>query len=125
MSETQAVFSLRACSFSAERQQRLQAAEEQRLRRQCPAGLLQQAMQMKAQLEEAQKSMVAEYEAAGIKVTVGGDFSVRDVIVSPELASCGDPELLQDAIAVAVNGAMEKIRDQMGKQLGGLGLPGF
>ena len=89
------------------------------------AGLLQQAMQMKAQLEEAQKTMTADYSAAGVTVTVGGDFAVKSVVVTEELASCGDTERIQDAIQIAVNGAVEQIRDRMASQLGGLGIPGL
>ena len=86
-------------------------------------GLMQQAMNMKAQLESAKENMVAEYAAAGVSVTAKGDFTVTDVCISDELAGSGDAERIADAVQIATNGAFEKIRKQFSDQLGAMGIP--
>ena len=86
-------------------------------------GLMQQVMNMKAQLESAKENMVAEYSAAGVTVAAKGDFTITNVTVSDELAASGDAERIADAVQIATNGAFEKIRKQFSDQLGAMGVP--
>ncbi len=98
--------------------------------------ILQQAQQMQAEMAKAQdqlKDETVEASAGGgmVKVTMGGDMTLRSLTISPEAIDPDDPELLQDMVTAAVNeglrAAQELAQSKLGGITGGLGggLPGM
>ena len=65
-------------------------------------------------------------------VKVSGALEVADITIKPEAIDPDDPEMLQDLLVSAVNGAItaaqqlqqQKMMGQLGG-MGGLGLPGM
>jgi nucleoid-associated protein EbfC len=98
--------------------------------------ILQQAQQMQAEMMKAQdqlKDETVEASAGGgmVKVTMGGDMTLRALEISPEAIDPDDPEMLQDMVAAAVNeglrAAQELAQNKLGGITGGLGggMPGM
>jgi nucleoid-associated protein EbfC len=102
-----------------------------------PNKMMAQLGQMQAQMEKAQeelKTAYVEHSAGGGAVTgkVSGALEVADITIKPEAIDPDDPEMLQDLLVSAVNGAItaaqqlqqQKMMGQLGG-MGGLGLPGM
>ena len=104
--------------------------------------MMKQVQQMQSEMMEAQEKLkdeVVEASAGGgmVKVKMGGDLTLREIVIDPEAIDPEDPELLQDMILAAVNeairAAQELAASKMGNVaglggaggLGGLGLPGM
>lgn len=92
--------------------------------------LMKQAQQMQEQLMAAQAEladMTFEGSAGGgvVKATVRGSNELVSVEIAPDVIDPSDPEMLQDLVVAAVNGAMraasEAAESQMGGLAGGLG----
>jgi DNA-binding YbaB/EbfC family protein len=92
---------------------------------------------MQAQMEKAQeelKTAYVEHSAGGgaVSVKISGALEVTEIAIRPEAIDPDDPEMLQDLLVSAVNGAIaaaqqlqqQKMMGQLGG-LGGLGLPGM
>jgi nucleoid-associated protein EbfC len=94
-------------------------------------GKMQQQM---AQTQEELKTAYVEHSAGGGAVTVkaSGALEIVEIHIKPEAIDPDDPEMLQDLLVSAVNGAItsaqqlqqQKMMGQLGG-LGGLGLPGM
>jgi nucleoid-associated protein EbfC len=94
-------------------------------------GKMQQQM---AQAQEELKTQYVEHSAGGGVVTVkaSGSLEIVDITIKPDAIDPDDPEMLQDLLVSAVNGALaaaqqlqqQKMMGQLGG-LGGLGLPGL
>ena len=94
------------------------------------AGKLRESFQSIGQLE-------VEGSSGGGAVTVkaSGALEITDITIKPEAIDPDDPEMLQDLLVSAVNGAIaaaqqlqqQKMMGQLGGAggLGGLGLPGM
>ena len=70
--------------------------------------LMKQAQQMQAQMLETQEKLkdeTVEASAGGgmVKVTMGGDLSLRSITIDPEAVDPEDVELLQEMVQAAVN----------------------
>ena len=102
-----------------------------------PNKMMAQLGQMQAQMEKAQeelKTAYVEHSAGGgaVTVKVSGALEVSEITIKPEAIDHEDPEMLQDLLVSAVNGALaaaqqmqqQKMMGQLGG-LGGLGLPGM
>src|SRR5690348_5239369 len=102
-----------------------------------PSKMMAQLGQMQKQMEQAQeelKTAYVEHTAGGGAVTVkmSGALEVADITIKPDAIDPDDPEMLQDLLVSAVNGAItsaqqmqqQKMMSGMGG-LGGLGLPGM
>ena len=102
-----------------------------------PQKMMAQLGQMQQQMEKAQeelKTSYVEHSAGGGAVTVkaSGALEIADITIKPEAIDPDDPEMLQDLLVSAVNGAIaaaqalqqQKMMGQLGG-LGGLGLPGM
>jgi len=102
-----------------------------------PNKMMAQLSKMQQQMEAAQeelKTQVVEHSAGGGAVTVkaSGALEIVDIQIKPEAIDPDDPEMLQDLLVSAVNGALsaaqslqqQKMMGQLGG-LGGLGLPGM
>jgi DNA-binding YbaB/EbfC family protein len=97
-------------------------------------GLLQQAQKMQKDMARAQEEAEAfesEGSAGGgaVKVRVNGKYEVLSVEIKPEAVDPSDVEMLQDAIRIACNDALTKIKDNTQTKLssvtGGLSIPGL
>jgi nucleoid-associated protein EbfC len=99
--------------------------------------LMKQAQQMQQQMEQAQaqlKEETVETSAGGgmVKVTMGGDMTLREIVIDPEAIDPEEPEMLADMVQAAVNEALRAAQDLAGSKmggitggLGGMGLPGM
>jgi len=96
--------------------------------------ILRQAQQLQAKLAKAQEelgTMTVEATSGGgaVKVVIDGHQKVHSVEISPEVATAGDVELLQDLVMTAVNEAVAKSQELVSKRLsgltGGLNIPGL
>jgi hypothetical protein len=95
-----------------------------------PMGMMQQIQKLQEQLQQAQEALAqetVEYSAGGgaIKVVMTGDQRCQSVTIDPALLEENDPEMLQDLILTAVNGALGASRALASERLGPLssGLP--
>jgi nucleoid-associated protein EbfC len=92
--------------------------------------LMKQAQQMQEQMLQAQEKLkdeTVEASAGGgmVKVTMGGDLTLRRIVIDPEAVDPEDVELLQEMVQAAVNeglrAAQELAGSKMGDATGGLG----
>ena len=84
------------------------------------------------QYEELQRKMeqtVVEGSAGGGSVTVkmNGQKRMVSIAIDPEVVKSGDLEMLQDLITAAVNGAAQRVDEEMQSSVGGMlgGLQGL
>jgi len=90
---------------------------------------LQQKME-KVQEELAQKEVSWTSGGEMVTATVNGRQELVDLKINPEVIDPDDPEMLEDMVIAAVNGAMSEatamIQQEMAKIAGGLsGIPGL
>jgi DNA-binding YbaB/EbfC family protein len=97
--------------------------------------LMKQAQKMQDEMLQAQESLkdeVVEASAGGgmVKVKMGGDLTLREIVIDPEAIDPEDAEMLAEMVQAAVNeglrAAQELANSKMGGITGGLGgLPGM
>jgi len=100
--------------------------------------LMKQAQQMQQQMEQAQEQLkgeTVEASAGGgmVKVTMGGDMTLREISIDPEAIDPEEAEILADMVQAAVNEALRAAQDLAGSKMGGItggmgglgGLPGM
>jgi DNA-binding YbaB/EbfC family protein len=85
-------------------------------------GLMQQARQMQAKMEEIQKDLetkTAEAQAGGgaVKAVVTGKQELVSLTIDP--GALDDAELLQDMVKAAVNEAIKLSKEMSEKAMGG------
>lgn len=94
--------------------------------------MIRQAQAMKEKMAEFQKTLEAQSfigKGGGglVTVTVNGKHEVQKVLIDPKVV--GDAEKLQEMVQAAVNDANHqvnaKLKEEIGKMTGGLGLPGL
>ncbi len=92
--------------------------------------LMKQAQQMQAQMLEAQEKLkdeTVEASAGGgmVKVKMGGDLTLREIVIDPEAIDPEEAEMLAEMVQAAVNeglrAAQELAGSKMGDVTGGLG----
>ncbi|QHC35715.1 YbaB/EbfC family nucleoid-associated protein [Komagataeibacter xylinus] len=97
------------------------------------AGLMKQATQMQARMEEMQaklEDMVIEGSAGAgmVTLTMNGKGDMKSITIDPKLADPAEMEMLQDLILAASADARKKLdataSEEMKKVTGGLNLPG-
>jgi DNA-binding YbaB/EbfC family protein len=95
-------------------------------------GLMKQAQQMQARMQEMQSKLEGmEVEGAAgaglVTVTMNGKGGLQKVRIDPKLADPADMEMLEDLIVAAHRDAKNKIeamtQEEMQKVTGGLQLP--
>jgi DNA-binding YbaB/EbfC family protein len=95
---------------------------------------MKQAQQMQQQMEQAQaqlKDEVVEASAGGgmVKVKMGGDLTLREIVIDPEAVDPEEAEMLAEMVQAAVNEALRSAQELAGSKMGGitgdLGLPGM
>jgi DNA-binding YbaB/EbfC family protein len=97
--------------------------------------LMKQAQKMQTEMLQAQESLkdeVVEASAGGgmVKVKMGGDLTLREIVIDPEAVDPEDVEMLAEMVQAAVNeglrAAQALAESKMGGITGGLGgLPGM
>ena len=97
--------------------------------------MMKQAQKMQDEMLQAQESLkdeVVEASAGGgmVKVKMGGDLTLREIVIDPEAIDPEDAEMLAEMVQAAVNeglrAAQELANSKMGGITGGLGgLPGM
>lgn len=97
--------------------------------------LMKQAQKMQTEMLAAQETLkdeVVEASAGGgmVKVKVGGDLTLREIVIDPEAIDPAEAELLAEMVQAAVNegfrAAQAVAESKMGGITGGLGgLPGM
>jgi nucleoid-associated protein EbfC len=99
--------------------------------------LMKQAQQMQQQMQQAEeelKNEVVEASAGGgmVKVKVGGDMTLREIVIDPEAVDPEEAEMLADMVQAAVNEGLRAAQELAGSKmggitggLGGMGLPGM
>jgi DNA-binding YbaB/EbfC family protein len=90
-------------------------------------GMMKQAQQMQARMQEEISQIRVEGSAGGgmVGVRMDGHKKLLSVTIDPEAA--GDVEMLQDMVLAACNDAFNKVEQEtqskLGGMLGGMGLP--
>jgi DNA-binding YbaB/EbfC family protein len=98
--------------------------------------LMKQAQEMQTQMLQAQEKLKEETVQASagggmVKVTMGGDLSLREITIDPEAIDPEEAEMLAEMVQAAVNeglrAAQALAESKMGGITGGLGggLPGM
>ena len=96
--------------------------------------LMKQAQKMQSEMLQAQEALkdeVVEASAGGgmVKVTMGGDLTLREIAIDPEAIDPEEADLLAEMVQAAVNEALRAAQalaeSKMGGITGGLGLPGM
>jgi len=100
--------------------------------------LMKQAQQMQAQMMEAQEKLkdeTVEASAGGgmVKVTMGGDMTLREISIDPEAIDPEEAEMLAEMVQAAVNEALRAAQELASSKMGGItgglggggGIPGL
>jgi DNA-binding YbaB/EbfC family protein len=87
--------------------------------------LMKQAQQMQADMMAAQEKLkdeVVEASAGGgmVKVKMGGDLTLREIVIDPEAIDPEDAELLQEMVQAAVNEGLRAAQALAGEKMGGI-----
>ncbi len=88
-------------------------------------GLMKQAQQMQAEMMEAQEKLkdeVVEASAGGgmVKVKMGGDLTLREIVIDPEAIDPEESEMLAEMVQAAVNEALRAAQELASSKMGGI-----
>ncbi len=98
--------------------------------------MMKQMQKMQGEMLKAQEELkgeVVEASAGGgmVKVKIGGDLEIKEIVIDPGAIDPDDPEILQDMTLAAINEAIRSAQDLANSKMGGLtgglgdlGLPG-
>jgi nucleoid-associated protein EbfC len=98
--------------------------------------LMKQAQKMQDEMLQAQESLkdeVVEASAGGgmVKVKMGGDLTLREIVIDPEAIDPEDAEMLAEMVQAAVNEGLRAAQELASSKMGGItggglgGLPGL
>ncbi len=98
--------------------------------------LMKQAQKMQDEMLQAQESLkdeVVEASAGGgmVKVKMGGDLTLREIVIDPEAVDPEDVEMLAEMVQAAVNEGLRAAQQLAESKMGGItgqlggGLPGM
>ena len=87
--------------------------------------LMKQAQQMQAEMLEAQEKLkdeVVEASAGGgmVKVKMGGDLTLREIVIDPEAIDPEDADMLQEMVQAAVNEGLRAAQELASSKMGGI-----
>jgi len=87
---------------------------------------MRQAQQMQADMLEAQEKLkdeVVEASAGGgmVKVKMGGDLTLREIVIDPEAIDPEEAEMLQEMVQAAVNEGLRAAQELASSKMGGIG----
>jgi DNA-binding YbaB/EbfC family protein len=84
------------------------------------------------QAQEALKDEVVEASAGGgmVKVKMGGDLTLREIVIDPEAIDPEDADMLAEMVQAAVNEGLRAAQELASSKMGGItgqlgGLPGM
>ncbi|MGN6254275.1 MAG: YbaB/EbfC family nucleoid-associated protein [Solirubrobacterales bacterium] len=88
--------------------------------------LMKQAQQMQAEMLEAQEKLkdeVVEASAGGgmVKVKMGGDLTLREIVIDPEAIDPEEAEMLQEMVQAAINEGLRAAQELASSKMGGIG----
>jgi DNA-binding YbaB/EbfC family protein len=95
-------------------------------------GMLKQAQQLQAKMAKlkedlAERSVEASAGGGAVTVTASCDLKLKKVVISPDLITGGDKDMLEDLVLAACNAALEQAQSaasaEMSKLTGGFKLP--
>jgi DNA-binding YbaB/EbfC family protein len=95
-----------------------------------PFDILKNARKIQEQMGEFQEKLgrlkVTGSSGGGmVEVEINGRMEVQELRIAPEVMEGGDREMLQDLVVAAFNSALEKIKEEVNREMGALaGLPG-
>jgi DNA-binding YbaB/EbfC family protein len=86
---------------------------------------MKQAQQMQSQMVEAQEQLkdeTVEASAGGgmVKVTVGGDLTLREIKINPEAIDPEEAEMLEEMVKAAVDAGLRAAQDLASSKMGGI-----
>jgi DNA-binding YbaB/EbfC family protein len=94
--------------------------------------LMKQAQKMQDEMMQAQESLkdeVVEASAGGgmVKVKMGGDLTLREIVIDPEAIDPEDADMLAEMVQAAVNEGLRAAQELASSKMGGItgGLPGL
>ena len=104
-----------------------------------PFDILKNAQKIQEQmgtLQERLGTLTITGSAGGgmTEIDMNGRMEVLAVRIAPEAMAGGDREMIQDLVAAALNNALEKVKEAVNREMGGLipggmqgmpGMPGF
>ena len=98
-----------------------------------PFDILKNAQKIQEQMGDFQEKLgsIAVTGSAGggmIQIDLNGRMEVLAVRIAPEAMEGGDREMFQDLIIAAFNSALEKVREAISREMGGMfpgGIPGI
>ena len=97
-----------------------------------PFDILKNAQKIQEQMgafQEKLEGLKVTGSAGGgmIEIDINGKMEVLAVHITPNAMDEGDRQMLQDLVAAAFNNAMEKIREEINREFGGMipGIQGF
>ena len=98
-----------------------------------PFDILKNAQKIQEQMGSFQEKLgdIHVTGSAGggmVEIDMNGRMEVLAVRIAPEAMEDGDREILQDLTAAAFTSAMERIKEAIGREMGGLfpgGIPGM
>ncbi len=87
--------------------------------------MLNQARELKAKLDKAQKELgntivEAESGKGAVKVTINGQQKIQSIKISPKVIDPDKAEYLEELVLKAISEAIAKSQKLAAKQLGGL-----
>ena len=90
------------------------------------AQMQQKLMKMQKEIEEKQAEIEATLYTAtvgggAVKAVCNGKKELAELVISPDLLSDGDAEMLQDMLMSAINEALRQADDAMSKTMEGIG----
>jgi len=88
--------------------------------------LMKQAQQMQADMMAAQEKLkdeVVEASAGGgmVKVKMGGDLTLREIVIDPEAIDPEEPEMLAEMVQAAVNEGLRAAQTLAASKMEGIG----
>jgi DNA-binding YbaB/EbfC family protein len=86
---------------------------------------MKQAQQMEAQMLAAQEQLkeeVVEASSGGgmVKVTIGGDLTLREITIDPEAIDPEEAEMLEEMVKAAVDAGLRAARELQDAKMGGI-----
>ena len=98
-----------------------------------PFDILKNAQKIQEQMgtfqEKLGQIMITGSAGGGMtEIDINGRIEILAVRISEEAIEGGDREMLQDLVRAAFNNALEKVREEINREMGGMipgGIPGF
>ena len=84
--------------------------------------LMRQAQEMQNRMQRELGELVVEASAGGgmVKVTMGGDLTLRSISIDPEAVDPEEAEMLADMVQAAVNEALRAAQELASSKMGGI-----